>query len=204
MVESGPFYSSVLDPILSGLRQKVSRFVEPGSHVIDIACGTGAQLFELNGRAASITGIDLSESMIDYAQKQARRMSLKNAEFIVADATDLSKLNGRIFDVAILSLALHQFHPDQQPLILNEMKRVARRLVFLDYAVPLPLNYVGLGSRVAEFLAGREHHRNFKAYCKAGGLLTLLPKNGLFIEKVKTTAKGSFLLVEASPERNVN
>ena len=200
MVESGLFYSTILDPILSGLRQKVSSLVEPGSHVVDIACGTGAQLFNLNRQAASITGVDLSDSMIDYAQKQARRLNLKNAEFIVADATDLSKLDGRIFDVAILSLALHQFHPDQQPKILKEMSRLSKQLVFLDYAVPLPKNYVGLGSRVAEFLAGREHHRNFKAFYNAGGLLSILTKNGLFIEKVKTTAKGSFLLVEARSE----
>jgi SAM-dependent methyltransferase len=194
MAESGTFYGMVLDPILASLRKRVALEVGAGKKVIDIACGTGAQLFEIAGKAATITGVDLSESMIDFAKKTAKNRDLLNADFRVCDATDLSVFQDGAFDIAMLSLALHQFSPDLHSSILNEMKRVAHQLIIVDYAVPLPKNYVGYGSRVAEFLAGREHNRNFKMYCKLGGLNTILTAKNLQITTARFLAKGAFQL----------
>lgn len=67
----------------------------------------------------------------------------------------------------------------------------------LDYAVPLPGNYVGIGSKVAEFLAGIEHNRNFKSYSQTGGLATILPANGFMIKRSKLIGKGVFQLAVA-------
>jgi ubiquinone/menaquinone biosynthesis C-methylase UbiE len=197
VVESGKFYGTVLDPILSSLRKRVALEIAANKTVIDIACGTGAQLFEIAEKSTKVTGVDLSESMIDFAIKTSDQRGISNAEFHVCDATDLSVFRDYTFDIALLSLALHQFSPDLHPLILNEMKRVANTIILLDYAVPLPKNYVGFGSRVAEFLAGREHNRNFKKYYKLGGLNTILPANNLQITKTRFLAKGAFQLVVA-------
>lgn len=197
MVESGVFYSIVIDPLLKQLRRNVAHQIKPGEQVIDIACGTGAQAIEIAGFAAMVTGVDLSESMIKYANEKAAKQNLLNTSFVVADATDLSAFYNQKFDVAILSMALHQFHPDQQKPILNEIKKVARRIVILDYAVPLPKNYAGVASKIAEFLAGADHHRNFISYSKAGGLNAILPLNGLEIKKTQYLGKGAFQLVVA-------
>lgn len=197
MVESGVFYSIVIDPLLKQLRRNVTHQIKHGEQVIDIACGTGAQAIEMAGSAAMVTGVDLSESMIKYAIGKAAKQNLLNTDFVVADATDLSAFYNQKFDVAILSMALHQFHPDQQTPILNEIKKVARRIVILDYAVPLPKNYAGVASKIAEFLAGADHHRNFKSYSKAGGLNAILPLNGVEIQKSSLLGKGAFHLVVA-------
>ena len=174
MVESGKFYSTILDPILAPMRQRVAEKIKTGEKVIDIACGTGAQLAKLSGIASSLTGIDLSESMIEYATKQ----NIPKSAFFVNDASDLSIFKNKRFDSAIMSLALHQFDPDLVQKILNEIRRISNRLILVDYAVPLPQNYVGFGSRIAEFMAGREHNRNFKKFYNAGGLNKILPQNG--------------------------
>ncbi len=195
MVESGIFYGTVLDPILSSMRKRVALEIGANKTVIDIACGTGAQLFEIAGKADKVTGVDLSESMIDFAIKTAKNRNISNADFRVCDATDLSVFQNNTFDFAILSLALHQFSSDLHQPILSEMKRVAKTIILLDYAVPLPKNYVGLGSRVAEFLAGREHNRNFKKYYKLGGLNKILTANHFQIKKSRFLAKGAFQLV---------
>ncbi len=121
MVESGIFYSTVVDPVLTPMRKRVTKKINPGQKVIDIACGTGAQLFDIAGKANQITGVDLSESMINHALKKAHKLSLKNADFFVCDATQLSRFEDKTFDVAIMSLALHQFDPQQYDSILNEM-----------------------------------------------------------------------------------
>jgi len=195
MVESGNFYSTFIDPILTPLRKRVAQEITTGQKVIDIACGTGAQLFEIAKTSNQATGIDLAESMISYAEKKCRKLKLENVDFHVADATNLAMFLDNSFDVATLSLALHQFHPNLYTAILSEMKRVSSKIIIVDYAVPLPKNYAGIGSRVAEFLAGREHNNHFKQYYKHGGLHSILPENNLIIEKSVFFAKGAFQLV---------
>lgn len=192
MVESGIFYGTFVDPLLNGLRTRVLHEIKRGEIVIDIACGTGAQCFVLATKAEKVTGVDLSESMIRFARKKQAKSVFSHLEFRVGDATDLSEFSDNEFDVALLSLALHQFPSDLYKPILSEMKRVAKRIIIVDYAVPLPKNYAGFGSRIAEFLAGAEHNRNFKSYYKKGGINQILPENGLTITKSISIGKGAF------------
>ena len=166
--------------------------------MIDIACGTGAQVFELSGIASEIVGVDLSESMINHAQSSVRKRNIPNAEFFVCDATNLFMFNSNSFDIAIMSMTLHQFDPALHSTILGEMKRIANEIIIVDYAVPLPKNYAGLGSRIAEFLAGKEHNRSFKQYYQLGGLNTILPANNFEIRKSVLFGKGAFQLVICS------
>ncbi len=214
MVESGTFYSTILDPILAPMRKRVNKEIFPGKKIIDIACGTGAQVFELSEIASEraqvfelseiaseIVGVDLSESMINHAQSSVRKKNILNAAFFVCDAINLSMFNKNSFDIAIMSMALHQFEPAFHSTVLGEMKRVANEIIIVDYAIPLPKNYAGLGSRIAEFLAGREHNRNFKQYYLLDGLNNILPANGLKIEKSVLFGKGAFQLVICSVKR---
>ena len=195
MLESAKVYSLLIDPLLSGLRKKVALEIEKGETVIDIACGTGLQLIELADKAATVTGVDLSESMVSFATKSAVKRNITNASFHIADATDLSLFNGHNFDVAVLSMALHQFDSKLHDPILNEIKKVAGKIIILDYAIPLPKNYAGVASKVAEFLAGKEHYRNFKSYTKTGGLKNILSPNEFTIRKSKVVGKGAFHLM---------
>ncbi len=197
MGESGIVYSLLIDPLLSGLRRQLAAQIKSGETVIDIACGTGAQLIELAEKAQSCTGVDISESMVRFATRSASKRKLTNITFEAHDATDLSHFYNRKFDVAVLSMALHQFPPELHAPILSEIKKVTAKLIVLDYAVPLPKNYAGVASKTAEFLAGREHNRNFKSFVRAGGLNSVLSANGFTIKKSKPVGKGAFQLVTA-------
>jgi ubiquinone/menaquinone biosynthesis C-methylase UbiE len=198
MVDSGAFYSKVIDPILAPMRKRVTGEIQPGEKVIDIACGTGAQVFELCKITSVVAGVDFSESMINHAQKSLKKRDISNAGFFVCDATNLLMFEKNSFDVAIMSLALHQFDLRLHSAVLSEMRRVAKRIIIVDYAVPLQKNYAGVGSRVAEFLAGKEHNHNFKQYYQFGGLNRILPENGLKIEKSLFFGKKAFQLVVCS------
>ncbi len=199
MVESGRFYGTFVDPVLVKMREKVAAEIKPGLRIIDIACGTGAQVFELAKNAEFVTGVDLSESMIRKANKTNRNLGLQNVNFSVCDATRLVGFADNEFDISTLSLALHQFSPAQYSLILGEMKRISRKIIIVDYAVPLPKNIVGLFSKWAEFMAGREHNSNFKKFNKNGGLNYILEKNGIKIEKSLHFAKDAFQMVTGIP-----
>jgi demethylmenaquinone methyltransferase/2-methoxy-6-polyprenyl-1,4-benzoquinol methylase len=197
MIESGIFYGTFVDPLLKGLRKRVLHKIKRGEKVIDIACGTGAQCFAVAAKAEKVTGVDLSESMIRFAQRKKEKSGFDNLEFRVCNATDLSVFSDSEFDVAVMSLALHQFPPELYKPILSEMKRVATRIIIVDYGVPLPKNYAGIGSRIAEFMAGREHNHNFKQYYKKGGLRKIISENGLNIEKSVLIGENAFQIVTA-------
>ncbi|SHJ50046.1 demethylmenaquinone methyltransferase / 2-methoxy-6-polyprenyl-1,4-benzoquinol methylase [Tangfeifania diversioriginum] len=198
MVESGIFYSTVIDPVLAGMRKRIARQINPGEKVLDVACGTGAQVFEMAKTAREVVGADLSESMYKKALKTLKKKKPGNVSFCLCDATEKLKFNNKEFDVATMSLALHQFPPEMHETILSEMKRVARKIIIIDYAFPLPKNITGTGSKVAEFFAGREHHRNFKRYMRLGGLPALLAANNLRIKNQVFFAQGAFHLVECT------
>lgn len=196
-MENGFIYKNVIDPILKPMRIRVTDEINPNETVIDVACGTGAQVFELLKKGNKVIGVDYSESMIEHAQKTCSERNITTAEFYIGDATDLSRFYNGKYDVAMMSLALHQFSPDLHTPILNEMRKVAKRIIIVDYAVPLPQNYAGIGSRVAEFLAGKEHNQNFKKYYQLGGLIQILPNNQFDIQKTIYFGKGAFQLVVA-------
>jgi ubiquinone/menaquinone biosynthesis C-methylase UbiE len=195
MVESGLFYSTVIDPVLAGMRKKVNRVIPKRQNILDVACGTGAQVFELAPSAKEVTGIDLSESMIRKAEQTKQKRNISNVHFRVCDATGNWKFFDKQFDMAIITMALHQFPPENYPGILGEMKRVSQQIIIVDYAVPLPKNITGWGSQVAEFFAGREHHRNFRKFYRLGGLKKILAENNLTIKHKVFLAKGAFKLV---------
>lgn len=198
MVESALFYSTVIDPVLVSLRKKVNRVIPAGQKILDVACGTGAQVFELALFAKEVTGIDLSESMIRMAEQTKEKRKLFNVHFRVCDATGNWKFNDKEFDIALITLALHQFAPESYSNILGEMKRVAKQIIIVDYSVPLPQNITGWGSRVAEFFAGKETHRNFRQFYRAGGLKNILAENNLTIRHNTFLARGAFHLVVCS------
>jgi 2-polyprenyl-3-methyl-5-hydroxy-6-metoxy-1,4-benzoquinol methylase len=56
--------------------------------ILDIGCGTGRHAIELAKRGYNVTGIDLSESMIEKAREKARFSGL-DVDFQVADARNL-------------------------------------------------------------------------------------------------------------------
>ncbi len=67
--------------------------------ILDIGCGTGRHAIELAERGYSVTGIDLSESMLSCAREKAAKKNLE-VEFQQRDARTLS-FDG-IFDLVIM------------------------------------------------------------------------------------------------------
>lgn len=194
MVESGRFYATVVDPVLKNMRIKAAEAVDPGLKILDVACGTGAQVFEFARKSEFVAGIDLSDSMIRKANKTKQQIKAANTRFYTGSALDLSMFDENEFDVSSMSLALHQFKPEEYKPILAGMKRISKQIMIIDYAVPLPQNFFGYGSKAAEFMAGREHNSNFKKYYRAGGLETILFANQLNVFHTETFARGIFRL----------
>ena len=82
-----------------------------------------------------VTGIDLSEDMLKIARKHNKYENLK---FVSGDATSLP-YDDNGFDVACVSLALHDMPAAIREKVVSEMVRVTRpggTIIAVDYALP--------------------------------------------------------------------
>jgi len=171
-------YETLIDPLLTDIRKFTPEFssMSPGDRVLDVCCGTGAQVLEYGRRGIIATGVDISPSMLKIALRNKRKQKLGNASFHLADATELPFANN-CFDYASVSLGLHDKERLTRYRVVSEMRRVVKQdgaLIFIDYPVPLAKSiWAGL-SRTVEFLAGGDHYESFKDYIISDGLEDIL------------------------------
>ncbi|MEJ7558369.1 MAG: class I SAM-dependent methyltransferase [Pedobacter sp.] len=90
-------YSQRNDEEAEYLIDNLSAFLKPPaqSKILDIACGRGRHSIYLNKKGYDVTGIDLSEQSIKYAQQ----FEQKNLHFFVHDMRKLAFIN--YFDIAM-------------------------------------------------------------------------------------------------------
>lgn len=98
---------------------------------LDVACGTGDMIVELQKQGCSVTGIDLSEEMMAIAKQKA-----PTATYMIADAEHLP-FPDETFDAVTCAFGVRNFvHLEQG---LKEMLRVLKpggRMVILELATP--------------------------------------------------------------------
>jgi ubiquinone/menaquinone biosynthesis C-methylase UbiE len=100
--------------------------VEPGSVVLDVACGTGAlsrAAARWAGARGSVTGVDLGEPMLAIARTRAAEDGAARIEYLQSDAAALP-FDDDVFDVALCQQGL-QFFPDR-PSALAGMRRALK------------------------------------------------------------------------------
>jgi ubiquinone/menaquinone biosynthesis C-methylase UbiE len=170
--------------------------IRPGEKVLDVGCGTGDQAIYFAKKGAVVTGIDINQEMISCASKKKGGF---NIHFQGGDATNLPFLEP-VFDVAVISLVLHEIESKDRDKVISEMKRVVKkgeRLIFVDFGCPLPKSMISFSVKLVEFFAGRNHWHNFKNYLKEGGILKILEKNKLKPERVECLKSGLLVAVRA-------
>ena len=190
-------YETLVDPLLRDLRKFTPEFsgMKAGDKVIDVCCGTGAQVLEYERRGIVATGIDISPSMLKIATRNRMRQKAVNVSFQLANATSLPFPDG-YFDYASISLGLHDKEKPIRYQIISEMKRVVKQdgaLILIDFQVPLPRNVWAVSARAIEFLAGGSHYQGFRDYLANGGLEDILKNHGLR-EECRTNLKNGLLV----------
>jgi ubiquinone/menaquinone biosynthesis C-methylase UbiE len=189
-------YETLVDPLLRDLRKFTPEFsgMKAGDKVIDVCCGTGAQVLEYGRHGIIATGIDSSWDMLKIATRNRMRQKAVNVSFQLADATNLPFPDG-YFDYATVSFGLHDKEKPIRYQIIFEMKRVVKQngaLILVDFQVPLPRNAWAVFARAIEFLAGGSHYQGFKDYLANGGLEDIL-KNHALREEYRTYLKSGLI-----------
>ena len=99
--------------------------------VLDVACGTGDMVVELQKQGCTVTGIDLSDEMLAVARQKA-----PTATYMIADAEHLP-FEDETFDAVTCAFGVRNFVYLEKG--LSEMLRVLKpggRMVILELATP--------------------------------------------------------------------
>jgi ubiquinone/menaquinone biosynthesis C-methylase UbiE len=108
-------------------RRTIERLqLTPGTHVLDVCCGSGASAIpaaEIVGPSGTVVGVDLAENLLELARTKAKQRGLENIEVRSGDLTQLP-FEENSFDAVVCVFGIF-FVPDMQA-ALSELKRVAR------------------------------------------------------------------------------
>lgn len=109
--------------------------VRQDDRVLDVACGPGLVACEFARHADHVTGIDITEAMIEQARRRQQEMKLENMTWEIGNALPLPFADGA-FSLVITRYSFHHFLEPEQA--LAEMIRVCRpggRVLVADVAV---------------------------------------------------------------------
>ncbi len=111
--------------------------VRPGHRVLDVGCGVGRWSRLLAARGALVTGVDLSPTMIEEAQRRATAAGVADrCTFHVQDLSDLS-LSGQFDTVLAVTVLQHILDPVALHAAVRAMSRhlaPGGRMVLLEAA----------------------------------------------------------------------
>jgi phosphatidylethanolamine/phosphatidyl-N-methylethanolamine N-methyltransferase len=127
-------YDFTFGPTLHpGRVQAIQRMaIRPGERVLEVGVGTGINA-ALYPRDCSVTGIDLSDSMLEKARERVARKEIRNVRLLEMDAADM-KFTDDSFDI-VYAPYLISVVPDPVA-VVREMRRVCRpggRIILLNH-----------------------------------------------------------------------
>lgn len=133
-----------------------------GKRVLDLGCGSGERCVDYMKRGAlKVTGIDISEKMLDVAKSENADPGITYLNMPVEDIGGIDEE----FDVVISSLVLH-YVEDYQGVVKNVYRLLSEGGIFL-FSQEHPINtcYSGSFDRWTRDENGRKIYANIADYC---------------------------------------
>jgi ubiquinone/menaquinone biosynthesis C-methylase UbiE len=159
-----------------------------GMSVLDVGCGTGNFSIKLAKMGLNVTGIDVSDNMLDVARDKAKKGGL-SIDFINMDARDMI-FEDESFD-GVISMAAIEFIQESEK-VLNEMFRVVKK------GGKIVIGTINRDSKWGELYLSREFQEN--SVFKYASFKTMDELINLYPEKPEATGQCLFIPLDASED----
>ncbi|MBU1013234.1 MAG: class I SAM-dependent methyltransferase [Bacteroidetes bacterium] len=117
------FIKKTLGKTYEVILENIDTALYPNQNVLEIGTGTGIIPFTICTKVNSVVATDISPEMILIAKQKQSELHIKNIDFQVQDAYQLS-IADHSFDLVIASNILHLLYEPEQP--ISEIKRVMK------------------------------------------------------------------------------
>ena len=166
----GWFYDRFIAPNQDRLFGQIKTLIEQNSKIIDVGCGTGRFSFSVADTCKSVLGIDLSKRNIERANLNLSKNPNHNLSFKNQSVSDLVSEGNKHFDYAVMTYVIHEVNEEERANLLSEISCIADKIIIGDYLVPKPRSLWSILNELIEFVAGKEHYKNYKNFNVTGGL----------------------------------
>ena len=124
------FQNSILEHTV----EEICSTLKPDSKILDLGCGTGYLSLEFLSRGYRLTGLDLSQEMIQTFDDSIPEQLKPQAQLVVGDVEEFLAHNHDKFDVIVLSAILHHLFDYESVLrqICSRLSSGKKLLVFFE------------------------------------------------------------------------
>ncbi len=175
----GWFYDKLIAPNQDRLFRQIENHIEADSTIIDVGCGTGRFSFFIADKCKSILGIDLSERNINRADYNLTGYKGDKISFRHISLDQMTLESKGHYNYAVMTYVLHEIDENKRVKELNNMSKIADRIIIGDYAYPGRIGFWNLLNEAVEFAAGKDHYRNYKSFMASGGINSIASEAGL-------------------------
>lgn len=191
----GWFYDKIIAPNQDRMFREIKNVIKPNSTVIDVGCGTGRFSFFAADKVEKIVSIDLSKKNIIRANQTLSKNPNTKISFHHTNLSDFisQKLH---FDYAVMTYVIHEINPEDRVPLLKEISQIADQIIIGDYLVPVKKGFWNFLNEMVEFLAGKDHYKNYKHFVANDGLTSLAQHAELKIDaEIKNKPATSQILI---------
>ncbi len=122
------------------MKEAVVSEVQPGSHILEIGCGTGELAAMLASKGSSVDGFDTSPSMVEVANERIEAEGLSESFNVKEMGVDgMDGLDSGAYDAATATLVLSELSDGERRYALKNAFRALQpggRLVIADEVTP--------------------------------------------------------------------
>jgi CheY-like chemotaxis protein/ubiquinone/menaquinone biosynthesis C-methylase UbiE len=183
-------------------RPAVFELCEPvkGKRVLDLGCGEGYCTRELRRRGAEISGIDVSDKMIDGALEAEKKLKL-GISYSVGDATKLPQVANASLDMVLAVFLFNYLTVDQTRACMSEVARIVKPGGHFVFSIPHPaFPYMREHAppfyfdvpKGAGYFAGRNQHFSGKIWKRGGQALDVQLVHKTFEDYFECLAEAGF------------
>ena len=143
-----------IDELFKPISEKVISTLDArsGERILDIGCGTGGMGFILServGQSGLVCGYDISQTMLEFAEKRRKERKIENIKYVEADL-QTHKFNSDTFDALFSRFGVMFFENPVEA--FNNLRGTVKkngRIVFVCWAERLENDWIDLPTAVA-------------------------------------------------------